>query len=74
MNALAYKTGYRLIGFIEKFGHRIPQIVLRRWIRRIPKENDVLLDYLDGKIDVDRFDFLVDLEVVLIRAHNRAGR
>lgn len=74
MNALAYRAGYATIGFVEKFGHRIPKIVLRTWIRRTPTEPDTLLRYLDGEIDVDRFDYLVDLELVLIRAFNRAGR
>ena len=74
MNKIAYKTGYAVIGFVEKFGHRIPRIVLRRWIRRTPKETEILLAYLDGKMDVDRYDYLTDLEIVLIRAYNRSGR
>lgn len=74
MSALAYRAGYAKIGMIEKFGHRIPRSVLRAWICRTPKESDTLLRYLDGEIDVDRFDYLTDLELVLIRAYNRAGR
>jgi hypothetical protein len=74
MNALAYRAGYVKIGFVQKFGHRIPRLVLRTWIRRTPNETETLIEYLEGKIDVDRFDYLVDLELVLIRAYNRIGR
>lgn len=74
MNALAYRAGYALILCIEKVGHRIPRPVLRWWIQRIPTETERTIDYFDGKIDVDAFDFSVDLELTLIRAYNRAGR
>lgn len=74
MNALAYRTGYATLGVVEKIGHRIPRSLLRWWILRTPTEIETLRLYRNGMIDVDRFDLLVDREIVLTRAFNRAGR
>ena len=74
MNAIAYRAGYVLITCIEKIGHLIPRPVLSWWIRRIPSETERTIEYFDGKIDVDQFDFSVDLELAVFRAYNRAGR
>lgn len=74
MNALAYRTGYATLSVVGKIGHRIPRSVLRWWILRTPTEIDALRLYRNGVIDVDRFDLLVDREIVLTRAFNRAGR
>lgn len=74
MNTLAYRTGYATLGVVEKIGHRIPRSLLRWWILRTPTEIETLRLYRNGMIDVDRFDLLVDREIVLTRAFNRAGR
>jgi hypothetical protein len=74
MNAIAYKIGYAEIGLLQRIGHRLPKSLLHWWILRTPTEIETLRQYRAGQIDVDRFDLLVDREIVLIRAYNRTGR
>lgn len=71
MNRIAYTLGYRMLTVVQHLGHRIPKSVLRFWIDHTPTEIECLADYRAGRIDIDRFDFRVDRDIVLVRAYNR---
>lgn len=73
MNPIAYAVGYKMLATIRVVGHRVPKRVLLWWLDRTPTEIECIADYRAGRIDIDRFDFRVDRNIVLARAYNRRG-